>query len=281
MTPAPAVPAALSDALRRLLRPLVRLAIGHGVTYPALSEMLKALFVDVAARDFALPDRAGTDSRVSLLSGVHRKDVRRLREQAGAEASRRASRGVSLGAQIAAAWNSRPGYTDADGVPRPLPRTAARPGEPSFDSLVESVSKDIRPRAVLDEWLRLGVASLDTEGRVRLEASAFVPAAGLDEMAFYLGQNIHDHLAAIDHNLGAGSERFLERCVHYERIDPAVLPEIARIAETSGMKALRAVNARAAAPSTGSGDWRFNFGVYFYAEPLSGVVTTEHRDEES
>lgn len=265
-----APPGPLLTALRRLLQPLVRLAIARGITYPALSEVLKELFVEVADRDFALAGKAQTDSRLTLLTGVHRKDVKRLREERSRVPEARMPRSVSLGAQIAAAWSTRPGYVDANGTPLPLFKSAAEGGDRSFESLVASVSKDIRPRAVLDEWIRLGVVSVDDAGRVHLDSAAFVPSRGFEEMSFYLGQNIHDHLAAIDHNLASGAERFLERCVHYDHVAPESLPELARLAELHGMKALRAVNARAGSPQTRGGEWRMNFGIYFYAEPLPG-----------
>src|SRR3990172_164175 len=75
-TPAPA----LVRAIRHILRPLAPLMLASGVTYPLVSELLKGVFVAVAERDFRLDGRPMTDSRISLISGVHRKDVRRLRE---------------------------------------------------------------------------------------------------------------------------------------------------------------------------------------------------------
>ena len=85
ITPSPASTApspALLRALRHALRPLVRLMIAGGVTLPALIEMLKGLLVDVADKEFGLAGKAPTDSRVSLVTGVHRKDVSRLRRVA-------------------------------------------------------------------------------------------------------------------------------------------------------------------------------------------------------
>ena len=69
----------LHGPLTRLLRPLVRLLIRAGVTFPALSDLLRELYVNVAEHDFALADKEQTDSRISLLTGIHRKEVRRLR----------------------------------------------------------------------------------------------------------------------------------------------------------------------------------------------------------
>ena len=70
---------AFAKALRRVLLPLVRLMLTRGLHYPAAAEMLKSLYVEIADREFALDTKRQTDSRVSLISGVHRKDVKRLR----------------------------------------------------------------------------------------------------------------------------------------------------------------------------------------------------------
>ena len=69
----------LHAPLARLLRPLVRLCIRSGMTFPALAQLLRELFVNVAEHDFALEGKEQTDSRVSLLTGIHRKEVARLR----------------------------------------------------------------------------------------------------------------------------------------------------------------------------------------------------------
>ena len=79
-----------------------------------------------------------------------------------------------------------------------LQRSSPPAGEPGFEDLVASISTDIRPRAVLDEWQRLGVVEVDDAGLVRLVVGAFVPARGFDEKAHYFGRNLHDHLAAGD-----------------------------------------------------------------------------------
>src|SRR5438067_10374142 len=115
MRPSPA----LIGALRSLLRPLVRLLVARGLTYPMLIELLKHTYVEVAEREFSLAGKAPSDSRVTLLTGVHRKDVRRLRESAPGPRSE-VPRSVALGAQIVAAWIER--FGDAKGRPRPLAR---------------------------------------------------------------------------------------------------------------------------------------------------------------
>ena len=264
------VPAAsLITALRHLLRPLVRLLVARGFTYPMLADLLKQIYVDTADRDFRLAGAPPTDSRVSLISGVHRKDVRRLRG-ATAPDEEAIPDTVALGAQLAAAWTTQPEFVDSKGRPRRLARLASQGGRRSFEALVASVSSDIRARSVLDEWLRLGVVELDKEDRVVLRAAAFVPARGFDEKAFYFGHNLHDHLAAAAHNLLREGPPFLERSVHYDALGPRSEAELAALSEEAGTVALQAINRKAIAceardRSDPAPRRRFTFGIYFFS----------------
>ena len=267
---APAPPSQLRDALRRLLRPLVRLLIEQGVPFGELAELLKGVYVEVALRDFPLADKEPTDSRVTLLTGVHRKDVKRLRE--APPTSNDPPRTVTLGAVLVARWTGTAAFLDDEGRPRPLPRHAVRRG-PSFESLVASVNKDIRPRAVLDEWLRLGIAHLDRDDRVCLNAEAFVPARGVEEKLFYLGRNVHDHIAAAAHNVAGRRPALLERSVYYPDLSPASVSELAKLAARVGTEAIQAVNRRALELARGDArkpdaTRRMNFGLYFYEAPV-------------
>lgn len=267
--PAPA----LVRALRRVLRPLVRVMLAQGITYPYLAELLKNLFVDVAATEFRLDNKPPTDSRISLMTGVHRKDVSRLRGEL-AQASEAVPDVVSLGAQLVAVWLGTARYLHEDGRPLPLARFASEGGELSFESLVAGVNSDIRSRVVLDEWLRLGVARLDDEGRVCLNAEAFVPSEGFDEKAYYFGHNLHDHAAAAAHNLLGGQAPLLERSVQYDALSEASVAQLAKQSRDAGMKALLAINKSALAleqadASTTTNRHRMTFGIYFYTEPAS------------
>ena len=280
--PVVAPPAALVKALRQVLRPLVKLMLSRGISCPFLTELLKQLFVEVAERHFTLDNRPLTDSRVSLVTGVHRKDVRRLRHgPPGAETDNATA---SLGAQIVAAWNGLPHYCDATGQPKPLALNISDGEEVSFEALVSGISRDIRSRAVLDEWLRLGVARLDAQNRVCLNAGVFVPEQGLEEKAFFLGHNLHDHAAAATHNVLGGKPAFLERSVFYSGLREEVVGRLAERAEADGMALLRALN-RAAMESESSASiadastqgqprQRMTFGIYFYSETDTEAVMT-------
>ena len=276
-TGAPLPPAALQRALRRLLRPLVRLLLANHVTQPLLAGLLKGVYVEVGEEELADAGTPQTASRLSLLTGVHRKDIRRLRESAAETDAPPAS--VSLGARLVARWTADPEFLDAEGHPLALRRSSAAAEGPSFERLVASVSTDIRPRAVLDEWLRLGVVEL-ADDRVRLNAEAFVPERGFDEKAHYFGRHLHDHIAAGAHNLAGEKPALLERSVYYDELSPDSVAELAALSEQLGMEALQAVNRRAMALQAADADrpeheprMRMRLGIYFYE-----TKTTERED---
>lgn len=264
-TDPPSEGASLHRPVARLLRPLVRLCVARGITFPALANLLRELYVNVAEYDFALAGKEQTDSRVSLLTGIHRKEVRRLRG-AGAPVSA-VPAALSRTSRIIARWIADPRFTDTDGRPLPLPRQAE--GEaPSFEALVAGVTRDLRPRAVLDEWLDRGLAVPDPEGRIVLSESAYVPKGGGEPQLYYFGRNLHDHLAASVANVVGESPRFLERAVHYDGLSAELAARLEARAREIAMDALREANreAHAACLTDPGGAHRWNFGVYVYAE---------------
>ncbi len=278
MTPPSAFPSdAMLRPLNRLLRPLVRLLIRSGVTFPVLVDLLRTLYVDVASRDLLADKR--TDSRISLMTGVHRKEIRRLRSAQPGEDEAPAV--VTLSSQIIARWLGTPEFTDTAGVSRALPRLAQPDGSASFDRLVESVTTDLRPRAVLDDWISQGMVTLDKDDRVHLNAQAFIPQAGRDEQLFYFARNLHDHNAAAAANITVrGPAPFFDRSVHYDRLPLEAAAQL----ETAGRQAAQAllldVNRRAlgltegeaGAPAAAGPTRRVNLGIYVYVEDEPGDV---------
>ena len=260
---------AVVAATRHILRPLVRLLLSCGISFQAFCEMVKSAYVNVVEEEFRLAYKPQTDSRISLLTGIHRREVNRLRKEPATGIN--LSHHASMSAQLLAIWSGNPEYLDEHGMPIPLPRLASKGEIRSFESLVQSVSKDFRARVVLDEWIRQGIATLDNKDRVLLCADAFVKPQNLEEKFYYFGQNIHDHLAATVHNLTESSQPFLERCVFYDKLSAESAKELAEYSRSVGMRALHAINKRAAElqkrdHGQPNSVYRTNFGVYNFSE---------------
>ncbi|QGM98362.1 DUF6502 family protein [Methylocystis parvus] len=258
--------ARLQQPVARLLRPLVRLFISCGTTFPALCDLLRELYVNVAVHDFALPDKEQTDSRISLLTGIHRKEVHRLRS-AGAPV-RMVPAAVSRTTQIVALWMADTRFTDETGAPAPLRRAGSEGSGPTFESLVEEVTRDVRPRAVLDEWLDRKIVTVDAVGRIVLAEAAIAPSKGDERQLYYFGRNLHDHIAAAVANISTSPAPFMERAVHYEGLSQDAARRLEALSRELAMNALLAANREAQAMQKNSedGEWRWNFGVYVYRE---------------
>ncbi len=263
-------PQVLVAAIRKILRPIVRLLLSYQITYPYLVNLLKSLYVEVAEAEFGVDDKRQTDSRITLLTGVHRKDVKRLRSEASADIN--TPKNISIGAQLIAYWLGSEEFWDKDGQPMALPlRSASKPSkERTFDDLVEFVCKqDIRPRVILDEWLNLGIATQDAQGCVLLNTGAFTPDKGFDEKAFYFGKNIHDHISASAHNLLGNTPSYFDRSVYYDKLSKESIAKLAELANDSGMQALTKINKAALALQQKDQDkddrnYRMNFGIFNY-----------------
>lgn len=255
-------------ALRRLLRPLVKALVGHGVVFPAVVELLRELYVDVANDEFLVEGKEQTLSRINLMTGVTRREIKRLlSSEREADAP---PRSLSLSARIMTIWLGNEAYLDGQGKPLPLPLTAAD-DEPSLERLVSSVSKDVRARAVLDEWLRLGVVEMSGY-IIRLKASAFIPEEGYDEKVYYFGRNLRDHIAAGVHNLSEEGPPFFDRAVYYDNLSTGSLDELRDHVKEHGTSFILEMNRKARALADQdeiSGErlsGRMTIGVYHFAE---------------
>ncbi|GAB4217977.1 MAG: DUF6502 family protein [Rhodoferax sp.] len=194
-------PALAAQAVAQVLHPLARLMIDHGLQLSPMIELLKQALVAEAMARYGLADKGSSDTRIALLTGVHRKDVKRLREAPAAQTV--APPMMPVAAAVVARWISDPNYLNADQSARPLARTPrhGHEGHGDFTSLVASVSRDVGARAVLDELQRLGVVDIRDDGQVVLMQNAFVPKEGLHESFHFLAANVADHLATAVHNL--------------------------------------------------------------------------------
>jgi hypothetical protein len=257
-----------------LLEPIVRLLLAQGVTYVQLVESLKAVFVHVALHQASSPIRV-TDSTVAVTTGIHRKDVKRLRGTAQHAGNARIEPPQSLASSVFTRWLTAPEYCDRAGKPRPLRRQGN--DAPSFEVLVQDVSTDVHPRTILNELTRLDLITINGD-MVRLKMNSFVPNVDLAHLLEYLGANLHDHAAAAVHNVLGTGPRFLEQSVFSDSVSSFAIDELAnRVREEWGTvvkKMVPDIARHEVKLSTSSENshqkkqplCRLRLGMYFYAE---------------
>lgn len=275
---------ALIQALTRILKPLVRLLIRHHITFPLISQILKSIYLQVADEETASDAKRSTDSRLSVLTGVHRKDVRRLRQENETIAMPEI-KPTSLGAQVIAAWISDAEYTDKKGNALPLHRYATS-GEPSFEQLVGDISRqDVKARSLLDEWLRAGIVELDENDKVILKTEAFIPEENFDEKVFFFGHGVHDHLAAGVENLAGKTPPHFDRSVYYNNLKPESVAELKAFIDEEAMNLIKQANKKARAmQKRDSGKegahYRFRFGAYFFSADTKSNPSEDVKHED-
>ena len=269
---APSVTSALSAAIIRLLRPLVRICLRNGMPYGAFADLAKRVFVEVAHQEFALTGRKQSTSRVAVITGLSRKEVSRVKalpepDDAGAvERYNRAARVIS-------GWVRSPYFLEPAGGPARLPFE----GEgATFSALVKQFSGDVPPRAILDELRRVGAAEQLGNGTVRLLARAYLPNTGEIDKLGILGTDVADLINTIDHNLQAvPGATLLQRKVAYDNLPKGAVAEFIPLATHRGQALLEELDEwlarrdRDVHPDvTGEGHMRAGLGIYYFEEDL-------------
>jgi hypothetical protein len=228
----------LMIALRKILKPLVALLMRFNIVFPQLAALLKEVYVEVAEEKFALTDKVQTHSRISLLTGVHRREVKRLREHLSID--QEIPGRIDVTARMIARWMGEAPYLDVEGKPLTLPLNATSGA--SFRQLVMDVCKqDFAMGVILDEWLSLGIISKQQQ-HVTLNQTGFIGKKDREEKLFFLGHNVSDHLAAIEFNLTHESDLFFDRCVYYDSLCKDSVDAIDALVAKKGMETLIEVN---------------------------------------
>ncbi len=264
----------LVDALRRMLRPVVRQLLHWEITYPVLDDVLRSLFVEVAENDLSLPHKRQTDSRISLVTGIHRKEIARLR---GLPPLERAQVRLeeTIVTRVIGRWMAGPPFADRSRRAKPLPYEADGARGPSFARLVGETGFDGPPRSVLDEMVRSGSARVSEDGLVELAREANLSVRGADGKLQLLGSDPGEIFSTIVHNIESPDPPWFHRKVVYDNVGADALPALREQAREAGETLVRETNALLAASdrdrnpdAPGGRRTRVVVATYWYEEPF-------------
>ena len=256
----------LLDTLVRVLVPLVRLMIAKGVTFQMASEVLKRAYVRSANKHFVEDDGA-SGTKLSLLTGLNRKEIRRLTSE---DPDKERPPMGSYATAIAAVWRTDRRWRDREGNPKVLPRRTTN-NTLSFDDLVRAVTTDHRPAAVFEELERLGLIAVDGES-VRLITTNLFSSVNREDKFARPSENIEDHLAAAVANIIEPSPKFLEQSILSDELSEASAATLHSLARDEWQRTFNTVLKKAVALETDDAkqsrvaNTRMRVGVYFYSE---------------
>jgi hypothetical protein len=263
----------LYAAVLRLLRPLIRILLRNGVSFGTFADLAKWVYLDVATKEFGISGRKQSISRVSVITGLSRREVMRVRQLPRPDVSAVTER-HNRAARVIAAWRRENEFLDAAGHPLALPMEGRGP---TFGDLVRRFSGNVPPRAILDELTRVGAVEELKDGRLCLRARAYIPKSTDAGRLHLLGTDVKLLLSTIDHNLNPGpSGPLFQRKVAYDNLPREVLPQFRRQFAEKAQALLESADRwlaqrdRDATPSVeGTGRHRAGFGIFFFEEPYS------------
>lgn len=265
----------LFKTVSRLLVPLARLCLANGVTFGAAEELLKRAFVQEAISLHPGAPEHGMVSRISTATGINRREVSRLTKVKATERTKK----HPIAAEILARWTTDALFRDKDGAPSTLNRLGAAP---SFEVLAQTVTRDIHPRSMLDELIRLGIMTFDEKlDQVSLTRVDFVPINDSRQMLGLLGDNVGDHLDAAVANVLHGGGRHLEQAVFADELSAESI-ETLRPLFNAQWQALReqmvpAITARIEADKRAGRalDQRVRVGLYAFTDTTADAETPD------
>ncbi|ENW22030.1 hypothetical protein F4U02_12120 [Acinetobacter haemolyticus] len=188
---------------------LIHWLIKSGIGYNEFSTALKALFYNEAIKELDAIKQKKTDSAISLLSGLNRRDVRSFCQSYGEYQLVNQfdlQLPISVPARVIGMW-----------INQKLPQQIPFQGDQySFENLVKQVSSEKHPKSILLELKRLGIV-IEEEDYIVLQNSSFTPDPQADESKQLFTQNISDHLSAGISNLTKNSN-FLEQAIFADEL---------------------------------------------------------------
>jgi Family of unknown function (DUF6502) len=219
----------------RWLRPIARWLLKSGVTWKEFAELSRGVFVSVAAEEFGLRGRPTNVSRIALLTGMTRREVRRYRESGVGTpaADARAEDDLNHASRVLAGWHLDAEFIDAIGKPREL---EAKGEGATFEQLVRRYAGDIPVTALIKELVRSSSIERTPCGRYRALRRFYMPRAMDGHAVERAGAVIADLATTVEHNLtrdAAEPPRFEGRAQN-RHVDPRQLPAFRAFMEREG-----------------------------------------------
>lgn len=269
----------LQKSVTRLLRPLARLLLRHGVSHAEFADWAKQAFVKEAEKNFGVGKKPPTVSRIAIVTGINRKEVKRIQElpeQVSTNLSKH-----NRAARVVTGWLQDKDFHDSSGNPRPLDYGES---DKEFNLLVKRHSGDVPARAMLDELVRVGTVNRASDGKVVLLHKAYVPHESKEDMLGIFGESTSDLLETLDHNLSTESDQSrLQLSVVYDNLSAESVESFKQLSREKATQLLKDLDRHLSAQDRdlnpdvgGEGKYRAGLGLYLIESELQ---QDEHNDE--
>lgn len=228
------------EACKLLLRPIASMLLKCGMTWKEFSELSKAVFVQAATDEYGIKGRPTNISRVSILTGISRKEVKHQRDLL--ENEEPVSKGKTTDAtRVLSGWHQDPLYTNGSGTPGLLPDAGPAP---SFETLCACYGGDIPMQAMLKELLKTRAVERTSDGYLAAIRRYYQPAVHDDENLRWAVSLIRDLTETMNNNVfldNTGVPRF-GRKADNECIPGEAIPEFKQFLDKRGQLFLEEID---------------------------------------
>jgi hypothetical protein len=183
-------------SFRLLMRPIATLMLRCGVTWKELAELMKLVYVQAAAEEYGKYGRPTNTSRIAILTGLSRREVKRVRDLLATTGPAPLEK-INFASRVLSGWFQDPEFVDGKGKPRLLPVEGKR----SFEALMRRYAPDIPLTAMLKELEQVGAIRRTPSGRLRAESRFYMPAPMDPENILRTGSVVNDIAKTIAHNV--------------------------------------------------------------------------------
>ena len=261
----------LNESAQKILRPLIRVMLRNGVSCGSFEELVRKAYVDEA---FAVGEKnqiKTTVSSVSAQTGLSRKEVKRLNEQAATQ-SDEIEQKYNRAVRVISGWVNEKRFTNAPGKAKTLTLDGE---DDSFAALVKQYSGDIPTKAMLDLLLAADCVVVK-DNKVNLIKHAYVPGKDSAEVIRILGADVNELINTIDFNLTAGeSDKRFQRKVSTAVLNKNAVEAFTKIANKRSQDLLEELDAWLSQNEVAPDDENacyVSLGIYYYELKCSGEI---------
>ena len=228
----------LNETLRKILSALIRTLLRNGMAYGEFDRIARKCFVDVAYQDFSSAQKKQTVSNVAILTGLNRKEVKKLHEL-DAEQSASSNKQYNRSIRVIGGWINDPVFLRPDGAPKDLEYE----GDNSFTTLVKNYSGDMPVAAMQKALVESNNISITDNRTVRLLSKAYLPSDDPTEKLSILGTDTQQLIETINHNITALPEdlRFQRKASNHQ-VAVGSIPAIKQYIQRKGQAFLEEID---------------------------------------
>lgn len=249
-----------TEQLKRIFRPIVRWLINKNFSYLEVCNVLKLIFFE-EAKEVLFREGKITASQISLMTGLHRKDVKQFLD-AKPEAGP-LSENSPLRAKIFSTWLASSFAVNSKNHPIPI----SEKGEKSFEAIALLISKDVAPGTILKEGIREKYLTRGTEGTIELNLDQLVSDKNSGEKNYFFVENLADHAEAAVENVLSNQKRHYERAFYIDGLDETTIVSLKKKVIKKANELLFSINKEAdnlTKKNDKLGEKRLRLGIYLY-----------------